>query len=301
MREQKNLIRADKGEHSFSLIGYFFMAMVSLICLIPFWLIVSGSLSSEQSVVRYGFSLLPRDFCFDAYRSIFSSWERILRSYLVTIGITVLGTGLSLMLTSMGGYVLQRQDFPYRNKLSFFVYFTTLFSGGLIPTYILMVTYLNMKNTYLALILPSLLTPWYLMLMRNFIKSIPFSIVEAAKIDGAGDWKIFWQMILPLSKAGLATVGLFIALGYWNNWYFASLYITREEMYPLQYLLYQLLSSAEYLKKAAASGVATGVIQTPSETLKMATAVVVTGPIILLYPFVQKYFVKGVMIGSVKG
>ena len=146
MRGQKNLIRADKGERSFSLLGYFFMAAVSLICLIPFWLIVSGSLSSEQSVVRYGFSLLPRDFCFDAYRSIFSGWERILRSYLVTIGITALGTGLSLMLTSMGGYVLQRQDFPYRNKLSFFVYFTTLFSGGLIPTYILMVTYLNMKN-----------------------------------------------------------------------------------------------------------------------------------------------------------
>lgn len=301
MMKQQNRIHADKGERSFSIVGYLFMALISLLCLIPFWLIISGSFSSEQSIVRDGFGILPRGFTLDAYRTIFSGWERILRAYIVTIGITVVGTSLSLALTAMGGYVLQRQDFPYRSKLSFFIYFTTLFSGGLIPTYILMVTYLNLKNTYAAMIIPSLLTPWYIMLMRNFIKSIPFSVVEAAKIDGAGDWLIFWRIVMPLSKAGLATLGLFIALGYWNNWYFASLYITNEKMYPLQYLLYQLLSSAEYLRKSASLGVSTGVIQPPSETLKMATAVVVTGPIILLYPFVQKYFVKGVMIGSVKG
>ena len=133
------------------------------------------------------------------------------------------------------------------------------------------------------------------------MKSIPYSLIEASKIDGANDWQIYLKVILPLSKAGLATVGLFIALNFWNDWYHASLYITKENLYPLQYLLYRMLSNAEYMKQAAAAGVFLDTVTLPSETLKMATAIVVTGPILLLYPFVQKYFVKGIMIGSVKG
>ena len=146
-----------------------------------------------------------------------------------------------------------------------------------------------------------MLTPWFIMLMRNFIKSIPFTIIEAAKIDGAGDWRIYMHIVLPLSKAGLATIGLFIALNYWNDWYHASLYINSEALYPLQYLLYRMLSNAEYMKQAAAAGVFLEGAAMPTETLKMATAIVVTGPILLLYPFIQRYFVKGIMIGGVKG
>jgi putative aldouronate transport system permease protein len=137
--------------------------------------------------------------------------------------------------------------------------------------------------------------------MRNFMKSIPYSLVEASKIDGANDWQIYQKVMIPLCKAGLATVGLFIALNYWNDWYHASLYITKESLYPLQYLLYRMLSNAEYMKQAAAAGVFLDTVVLPSETLKMATALVVTGPILLVYPFVQRYFVKGIMIGSIKG
>lgn len=296
-----NRIRPDKGSRSFSILGYIVMAAITLICLLPFWLMVSGSLSDETTVLTEGFKLWPNPFSLDAYRAIFQGWDKIASAYGITMLVTLVGTFIALLITSMTGYVLQRQDFAPRNKVSFFFYFTTLFSGGVIPTYILIVNYLNLKDNLLALILPGMLTPWFIMLMRNFIKSIPFTIIEAAKIDGAGDWRIYMHIVLPLSKAGLATIGLFIALNYWNDWYHASLYINSEALYPLQYLLYRMLSNAEYMKQAAAAGVFLEGASMPTETLKMATAIVVTVPILLLYPFIQRYFVKGIMIGGVKG
>ena len=286
---------------SFSIIGYFVMTVITLICVIPFWLLIAGSFSDEHDILTEGFKLFPSHITLNAYRSIFTGWKKIVTSYGVTILVTVSGTAAALIVTSMTGYVLQRSDFKAHNKVSFFIYFTSLFSGGVIPSYLLIVKYLGLKNNLLALILPSMLTPWFIFLMRNFIKSIPFTIIEAAKIDGANDWKIYANIVLPLSKSGLATVGLFIALNYWNDWYHASLYITDEAMYPLQYLLYRMLSNAEYMKQAAAAGIFLEAEALPSETLKMATAVIVTGPILLLYPFVQKYMVKGILIGGVKG
>lgn len=298
---KQNTIRPDKGTRSFNLIGYILMTLITLACLLPFWLLVMGSLSNEQSVLTEGFKLWPSPFSLDAYRSIFKGWQKILSAYGVTIGVTVVGTGVSLILTSMTGYVLQRQDFAPRNKISFFIYFTSLFSGGVIPSYILMVKYLGLKDSLWALVLPPLLSPWFIMLMRNFIKSIPFTMMEAAKIDGAGDWRIYYRIILPLSKSGLATIGLFVALNYWNDWYHASLYINSEIKYPLQYMLHRMLSNAEYMRQAASAGIFLEAATLPSETLKMATAIVVTGPILLLYPFIQRYFVKGIMIGGIKG
>lgn len=296
----KNAIAPDKGTFSFSVLGYAVMTVITLVCFLPFWLMVTGSISSEHEIIRHGFSILPRGFSLDAYHSIFRGSSKILRAYGTTLIVTGVGTSISIMLTSMAGYVLQRQDFRYRNALSFFIYFTTLFSGGLIPWYIVIIR-LGMKNTLAALIVPALLSPWHIMLMRNFIKSIPFSIMEAAKIDGAGDWAIYRSIVLPLSKTGLAAIGLFIALNYWNNWYLANLFMKDEARYPLQFLLYQMLSSAEFLKSAAATGIDASQITPPTETLKLATAMVVTGPILLLYPFVQRFFVKGVTVGAVKG
>lgn len=300
MSKNGNHIKADKGSLSFAIVGYSVMTIITIVSFIPFWLMVSASISDEMSVLTDGFSLIPHKFSIAAYKTIFNGFSQLLRSYGVTILVTLSGTIISMLLTSMTGYVLMREDFKPRNKVSFFIYFTSLFSGGVIPTYILYVKYLGLKNNILALILPCLLSPWNIFLMRNYMKSIPYSLIDASTIDGANDWTIYTKVIMPLSKAGLATVGLFVALTYWNDWYHASLYVTDETLYPLQYLLHRMLSNAEYMRQAAAAGVVVDDVL-PSETMKMATAIVVTGPILLVYPFVQKYFVKGIMVGSIKG
>ncbi len=295
-----NRIKQDKETIVFNIIGYTLLTLVSLICLIPFWLIVAGSFTDELEIISKGFHLFPDTVSFEAYKSVFSTPEQIYRAYGVTIGVTIAGSLLGIFLTSMAGYVLSRKDFAMRNGISFFIYFTTLFSGGLIPWYILMTKNLGLKDSYWALILPPLLSAWNIILMRSFMKSIPESIVESAKIDGAGDFKIYQRLILPLSTPGLATIGLFLALGYWNDWFNANMFITTDSKYPLQFLLYKILSSAAVLQTNNGAYLAANVVP-PTETLKMAVAVVATGPIILLYPFVQRYFVKGLTVGAVKG
>ncbi|MFD2614386.1 carbohydrate ABC transporter permease [Paenibacillus gansuensis] len=293
-------IKTEPSTIVFNLVGYVLLALLALFCLTPFWLMVSGSFSDEMDIVSKGFQIIPDNFSWEAYKSVFQSPEQIYRAYGVTIGLTVVGSVLGLLLTSMAGFVLSRQEFKYRNSFSFFIYFTTLFSGGLIPWYILMVNQLHLKDSYLALLLPPLLSAWNIILMKNFMKSIPDSIVESAKIDGAGEFYIYWKLILPLSTPGLATIGLFLALSYWNDWFLANIFITSTEKYPLQFLLYKILASAAVLQTNAANYVSANVTP-PTETLKMAVAVVATGPIVLLYPFVQRFFVKGLTIGAVKG
>ena len=274
----------------------------AVFCLLPFWSILSSSLSTEISVIRHGVSLFPREFSASAYQFIFKSPWKIIRSYGVTAMVTAAGSLLGLLCISMTAYVLYRKDFKYRNVFAFGFYFTQLFSGGLIPFYILVVQYLQLKDSYLALILPPLMNAWYIILFRNFLNSVPDSLVESAKIDGAGDFRIYTQIILPLSTPGLATVGLFLALGFWNDWYHALLFINTRDKFPLQFLLFEILRSAEYVARILSQ---TGNVMSsgtmPTETVKMATAMVVTGPIILLYPIIQKYYVKGITIGAVKG
>jgi len=214
---------------------------------------------------------------------------------------TVSGTALGLFIISMAGYVLQRKDFPFRNQISFFIYFTTLFSAGLAPTYLWITQYLNLKDSYFAVFLQLLMSPWLIVLMKNFAKSVPFEITESGKIDGAGDFRIFRSLVLPMLKPALATIGLFLALGYWNEWYQSMLYLTSKVAYkPLQYYLYAIVNQAAAMKSSmAGNNVSTGAL--PTQTIKMATALVATGPIILLYPFVQKYFISGITVGAVKG
>ena len=218
---------------------------------------------------------------------------------MVTVSITVIGTVLGLLFTAMTAYVLNRKDFFLRNQMSFFFYFTTLFNGGLVAYYIICIRYLHFKNSYIALVLPMLLNAFYILIMRNFMKSIPDAIMESAKIDGAGDFRIFC-LIIPLIKPALASIGMFIALNYWNDWYLAMLFIEEKSMFPLQYMLYRMLSSINFLIYASKfSSVST--VDIPKETIKLAMTVIAIGPILLLYPFVQKFFVKGITIGAVKG
>lgn len=298
--EKKNRIRSDGSQKLFDVISYVFVTLISLVCLLPFIFMISGSFSDETLIRINGYSILPRGFTLEAYKTIFKFPEKILKAYGVSIFVTVVGTVLGMAILTMAAYVLSRKDFKYRNGFSFFFYFTTLFNGGMISTYIFYIQYLHLKDSIWALILPGILSVFNLLIMRSFISSIPVSLIESAKLDGASEFTVFLKIILPLSKSGLATIGLFMALHYWNDWYNAMLYINTADKYPLQYMLYDLLNQAQSLARIAAqSGVQ--VENLPTNTIKLAMAVVATGPILLLYPFVQKYFVKGITVGSVKG
>ena len=293
-------IKLSTSSKIFYVICYVIVALVALVCLIPFILLISGSFTSEQWIRFHGFSLWPGEFSLEAYKIIFKTPEKIVRAYGVSIFITAVGTLDGLFLTSLTAYVISRKDAKYRNVLSFFFYFTTLFNGGMVSTYIFYIQYLHLKDNYLALILPGVFNVFYLLIMRTFVNNIPFALIESAKLDGAGEWRIYFTIILPLLKSGLATIGLFLALGYWNDWYNAMLYMNDEAKYPLQYMLYSVQQQTQALARIAAQA-GIQVANLPSNSLKMAMAVVATGPIIIVYPFVQKYFISGITIGSVKG
>ena len=305
MSKEKQQISASKiqlssSSKTFYVICYVVVGLMALICLLPLLVIIGSSFTSENYIRFHGYTLIPREFNLDAYAKIFKNPLSVLNAYGVSILIMVVGTGCGLFLTVLTAYVLSRKDFKYRNGFSFFFYFTTLFNGGMVCTYIFYIQYLHLKDSLWALILPGMFNVFYLLIMRSFVQAIPSALIESAKIDGAGEYRIFFQIILPLLKSGMATIGLFLALGYWNDWYNAMLYINSSEKYPLQYMLYNLLQQSQAMARMAAqAGIL--VADMPSNSLKMAMAVVAIGPIILLYPFVQKYFVKGVTVGSVKG
>ena len=286
----------------FNVISYVLLTLLSLICLLPFLLVVSGSFSDQQSIQLYGYQLIPKNFSLDAYKMLFRIPGDLLRAYGVTIFVTTAGTLSGLLFTSMAAFVLANKDFRYRYQVSFFFYFTSIFGGGLVPWYIFNTKYLHFHNNILSLIVPTLINVTYLLILKSYMMNIPQELYESARLDGAGDWIIYWQVAMPLCKAGLATVGLFIALNYWNDWYNAMLFLDegRKELYPLQYFLNNILTKAQAINAAAArSGIPASDV--PSEPMKLAMTVVATGPIVLLYPFLQKYFVKGVTIGAVKG
>lgn len=294
-------IKLDRSDIVLQTISYVVVTLFSLFCLLPFVLIVSASFSSEQTIMRTGFGLLPKDFTLTAYEWIFKAPRQIIGSYVITITMTVCGTAIGLFIISMTGYALNRRDFPFRNHISFFIYFTTLFSAGLAPTFLWVARDLGLRGSYFAVFLQLLMTPWLIILMKNFMRTVPYEIVESGKVDGAGDFRIFLQICLPMMKPALATIGLFLALGYWNEWYLSSLYLgSTVEFKPLQYHLYNIINTANALRNSVA-GSNVSITNLPSNTLKMASAVVAIGPILLLYPFIQKYFVSGITIGAVKG
>jgi putative aldouronate transport system permease protein len=278
------------------------IAMFSISCLLPFVMVISGSLSTENDIVNYGYSVIPKQITFDSYKILLLGSNRIIDAYGISLIVTVVGTLLSLLVTSMGGYVMARRSFKYRNIFSFYVIITMLFHGGLVPWYIICVNYLHLKDTIWAMIVPSLTNAFNMFLIRNFLLSIPEEIYESAKMDGAREFRIFFRLIMPLATPVLATVGLFVALGYWNDWFLGLMFIDKQELQPLQLLLRTLVSNVEFFKSSSnAADMQRIANQIPSESIKMALTVVTIGPIIFLYPFLQKYFVKGLMIGAVKG
>ena len=286
----------------FNAISYVFLAVLAAVCLLPFLLVISGSFTEQYAIQLHGYQLIPETFSLDAYKMLFRIPEDILRAYGVTIFVTFTGTTVGLFFTSMAAYVLASPDFRYHYQVSFFFYFTSIFGGGLVPWYIFCTKYLHFHNSIISMILPILINVTYLLILKSYMMSIPTSLYESARLDGANDLTIFFKIAIPLSKAGLATVGLFLALNYWNDWYNAMLFLDEgsKHLYPLQYYLNNILTKAQAMNAAAArSGIPASDV--PSEPLKLAMTVVATGPIILLYPFLQKYFVKGVTIGAVKG
>ena len=291
----------DSSAAGFSVIKGVLLTILSLLCVLPFIVIVSGSFTSNQEIIRNGFSLLPRGFTVEAYRTIFKTPEDILQAYRMNVYYTGIGTALGLIIITLTAYVISRKAFKYRNTVSFLIYFTTIFGGGMIPWYLMYANVLNLRGSTLAIWFPALITPFLVILMRTFIVgAVPDAVVESAKIDGAGHWRIFWQIVLPVLGPGLATVGLFQALGYWNDWYRSSMFSTSSRTWSLQFYLYDLVNSTQAMRQMAQyANINTADL--PTQSVKLAMSVVAPGPILILYPFVQRYFVSGITVGAVKG
>ncbi len=279
-----------------------FLAVLSILVVIPFIILFSVSLSSETDISYYGYSLLPRKIDLSAYEFVFKNPTTILNAYKVTFIFSVLSMVLSTVMISLFAYPLSRSNFKPRKKLSFVMYFTTLFNGGLVPSYILITQYLHLNNTIWVYIVPGLFSVWSAFVMRTFFQGLPEAIIESAYIDGANEYRILFQIVYPLSKPVLATMAVNIFLGQWNNWYTAMLYIDKPELQSLQYMLQRIMQNLQLLQEnQKAAEMMVDAQSIPSETVRMAMAVVVAGPILFVFPFFQKYFVKGMVLGSVKG
>ncbi|MCK9478543.1 MAG: carbohydrate ABC transporter permease [Firmicutes bacterium] len=282
-----------------------FFILFSLSFILPFLLIVSISLSSEDLVLKNGYSLIPKSMDFTAYKYIFANLKQMVDSYKITALTSALGTVLGVLVMSLMAYPLSRRDFLFRKQLTFYIFFTMLFSGGLIPTYILLTQHLKMGDSMWVYIFPSLVSAWYIIILRTFFQGLPTSLVESAKMDGASEIKVFYKIILPLSKPVIATIGLFVLLNRWNDWYTSLIYIRSKELYTLQFLLQRILRDAQFVKDMSREvpvGINITLINdSPVETMKFAMCIVAAGPMLLVFPFFQKYFTRGLTVGAVKG
>ena len=280
----------------------FILIVLCILIIVPFLIVVSVSFSSENSITEFGYRLFPKQFSVESYKYIFKNSRAIFDAYGVTFTFSAISMVLSVLLMAMIAYPLARKAFKYSSWITFYVYFTSLFSGGLVPTYILITQYLHLGDTIWVYILPTLISPWYVFMMRTFFQGIPESIIESVVIDGGNEYTIFMKFIMPLSKPVLATVSLFVFLGKWNDWYRAMLYIDNQKLLSLQYLLQRIMKDIELLQNMSIeSSSLVSAASIPSETIRMAMAVVVAGPVLLIFPFFQKYFVKGLTVGAVKG
>lgn len=297
------MVRGFKIRWSQIVLNVFFISM-AIFFIVPLWSLISISLSNELDIAKYGYRLIPKNWDFQAYRFILDNPFVILGAYKVTIIISFVGSFLSVLMISMCAYALSRSDFKYRRIITFYLFFTMLFSGGLVPYYILMTKVLQLQNTYAALILPLLGSVWYIFLMRTFFQQLPGSLVESATIDGASEWRIYLTIIMPLSTPVLATVGILQLLAYWNSWLQALLFVDKPQLYPLQYLLQIMMNNIQEILKNMQDGISVDAGQLaaiPPESTRMAMCILAIGPMLFIFPFFQKYFAKGLTVGSVKG
>lgn len=283
----------------------FLMILLSAACLIPFLLLGISSITDEAALMQNGYSFFPEAISFKAYTYLFTSSGTILHAYLITIFVTASGTTINLLLTILLAYPLSRKDLPHRNIFAFIIFFTMLFNGGLVPSYIMWTQLFHIKNTIWALIVPQfMLNAFYVIMMRTYFSSnIPFEIIEAAKIDGAKELRILFTVIMPMSKPILATVALMVGLMYWNDWTNGLYYLTNQKLFSIQNILNRMVQDAQFLStNTSAAGTAGDLVKNlPSISMKMAIAVVGALPVMVVYPFFQKYFVKGITVGAVKG
>ncbi|MGR6545624.1 carbohydrate ABC transporter permease [Paenibacillus tundrae] len=277
--------------------------LFALICVFPFIFVVIISFTDEKVLARDGYRLIPAEWSLAAYQFVWQSGDTLLRAYGVTILVTVLGTIISLILMSLYAYAISRKSFRYRRFFSIFAILTMLFNGGMIPTYMVVSQLLGLKDTVWALILPLAMNAFYIMILRTFYStSVPDAVIESARIDGAGEFYTFMKIVIPLSLPGLATIGLFSTLGYWNDWFNALLYIDNPNLVPLQSMLMRIESSIQFIQQNSAnSSMSLAAMQSiPQDTSRMAMVVLATLPIIFAYPFFQRYFVQGLTVGAVK-
>lgn len=277
-----------------------FILLFTFMCLFPMVLTFMVSITDEASIIRNGYSFFPKEYSMYAYKLMFQGGSSVLRGYMISIVVTVVGTLGALAMTGFAAYTLSNKNVQYRNVLGIYFFIPMVFSAGIVPWY-LICAQIGLKDNIWALLIPSLLfNTFNLFLVRNFMSGIPDSLRESATLDGANDLTIAWRIYLPLCVPVLATVGLFYALGYWNDWWNAIMLVDNKELYPVQYLLLQLKSQISMLRDLQYLSGAVAVTP-PAESLKMATAVITIGPIVALYPFLQKFYVKGLIVGSVKG
>ncbi len=278
-----------------------FFVISCLAYLIPFWLLIAISFTEESAIAQYGYQLIPKAWSTAAYEYVFANPKQLIDSYKVTIAFTVLHTCLGILVQALYAYPLSRPNFKFRKFLTWYVFFTALFSGGLVPSYLINTKLLHLGNTFWVYVFPGCISAWNIIVMRTFFQGLPESLVESAKVDGASELRIFFQIILPLSKPCIASLAFMLAVTTWNNWNTSLIYIRDAELYSLQYMLQKILREVEFVEKMAAETGMLAEYETPTEAMRYATAILAAGPILIIFPFFQKYFTRGLTIGAVKG
>jgi putative aldouronate transport system permease protein len=284
------------SDHVMQLSIHLILFIFAFVCIYPFILTFMASLSSEKSILDYGYQLIPKEFSLMAYEMVFKD-QFVYSSFAVSLFVTVVGTVMSLLISGMAGYAMSIKRVKYRNVVAMYFYLPMVFSAGLLPWYLVCTQILHLQNTLLALILPGLVSPFNIFLMRNYFMTVPSALIESAELDGCGVMRTFISIVIPLSMPIIGTITLFIGLAYWNDWASALWFIDNPNLYPLQYMLYRIQSLMNFVQENGSMGD----MKIPTETFQVATLFVTIGPIIFLYPFIQRYFVKGIMIGAVKG
>lgn len=288
-------------KNSGQILLHFFFILITIVYVAPLLLVISASFSTEQSLIGAGFSLFPKEFTTEAYRLVFKNPIQIIQSYKTTITYSIINVALGGLVMALTAYPLARDSFRLKGPVTFYFFFTMLFSGGLVPSYMINTRLLHLQDSIWIYVWPSLMSVYSMLIIRTNYKNVPKELVEAAKIDGASEMYICFKIIIPLSKAAIASMMFLDFVGKWNDWFTSSIYIRNPDLYSLQYLLQRILREAAFIKQQVELGLESGLEVLPVETLRYAMAMVAAGPVLFIFPFFQKYFVKGMTVGSVKG